>query len=179
MGAANQADQVKTISQPRAGNSEQVTGGALAVAPPAPPSPPRPTPPDPRGLVTKTVQEHPLALLAGSLVLGIVASNLLRASLGRKVGSRLLGAVAVVGELGAKYGNKTLGAAAEAGRSGQDRLSQLGEKVGEEGAEVRRRARELGAEARRRAIALASDAAAEARDKGDNALKRLSKLGRR
>lgn len=139
----------------------------------------RPSPPDTRTLLAKTADDHPLALLAGSLIMGVVAANLLRASWGRKVASRLLGAVAVVGELGAGYGNKTLEAAAEAGRSGQERLTKLGDAVAEESAEVRRRATQLSAQARRRAIALASEAADEAREAGGSALKRLGKLSGR
>lgn len=139
----------------------------------------QPLPPDTRGLVEKTVDEHPLALLAGSLVLGVVAANLLQASFGRRVAGKLLGAVAVAGELGAAAGSKTLGAAAEAGRAGQEKLSHLGDTVAAEGAEVRRRAKEMSREARRRALALATEAASEARDAGGSALQRLRKFGSR
>lgn len=139
----------------------------------------RPTPPDPRTLVERTVDDHPLALLAGSLIMGVVAANLMQASFGRKIAGRLLGLVAVAAEVGASLGSKTLDAAAEAGRAGQERLTHLGETVAEEGAEVRRKAAELGAQAGRRALSLASDAAAEAREAGDSALKRLGKLTHR
>lgn len=149
-------------------------GGARKTA--SPDSSGAPTPPDTRGVFEKTAEDHPLALLAGSLIMGVVAANLLQASLGRRIASRLLGVVAAASEVGAKYGNKTLGAAAEAGRAGQERLSRLGDAVAEEGAEVRRRAAELGAQARQRALELASEAAEEAREAGGSALKRLGEL---
>jgi hypothetical protein len=139
----------------------------------------RPTPPDPRGVVEKTAEDHPLVLLAGSLVVGAVAAGLLRSSFGRRVADRLLGIAVVAGEMGAAAGNKTLGAAAEAGRAGQDRLTRISDEVAEEAAEVRRRAVELGSQAGRRALSLASDAAAEAREAGSHALKRLGKLADR
>jgi hypothetical protein len=139
----------------------------------------RPVPPDPRGTFERAVEDHPLAMLAGSAILGIVAANLLQRSLGRKIASRVMGIAAVVGELGASYGNKTLEAAAEASRASQERLSKLGEAVAEESAEVRRRAAEMGAQARRKAAELASEAAAEAREAGESAVKRIGKLGGR
>jgi hypothetical protein len=135
------------------------------------------TPPDTRSVVERTIDDHPLALLAGSLIMGVVAANLLQASLGRRIAGRLLGVIAVAGEYGAKAGSKTLGAAAEAGRSGQERLSRLGDLVAEEGAEVRRRALDLGTQAGRRALTLAEEAAREAREKGSHALGRIGKLG--
>lgn len=134
------------------------------------------TPPDPRSLTEKTIDEHPLALLAGSLVMGVVAANFLQASLIRRLGSRMLGAVIVAGELGAKAGNKTLGAAADAGRTGQEKLSRLGDLVAEEGAEVRRRAAELGSQAGHRVLSLASEAASEAKEKGTHAGRRALSL---
>lgn len=137
------------------------------------------TPPDMRSVVEKTVEDHPLALLAGSLVMGIVAANLLQASLGRRIASGLLGVIATAGELGAAAGSKTLGAATEAGRAGQQQLTRLGDAVAEESAEVRRRAVQLSGEARRRALSLASEAAAEAREAREQALKHLGRVGGR
>lgn len=137
------------------------------------------SPPDTRSVFEKAIEDHPLALLAGSLILGVVGANLLQRSVGRKMASRLMGLAAVAGELGASYGNKTLEAAGEASRASQERLSKLAEAVAEESAEVRRRAAEMSEQARRKARELASEAAAEAREAGESAVKRIGKLGGR
>ncbi|MET0179218.1 MAG: hypothetical protein ABW194_01890, partial [Novosphingobium sp.] len=68
---------------------------------------------DQRSGFRKALDDHPLALLAGSLVFGVVAASLLPAAFGRKLGSKALGIAAVAGDLGAEYGAKALGGVAK------------------------------------------------------------------
>ena len=113
----------------------------------------------------RALYDHPLALLAGSMVLGAIAASLMPASWGRKLGSRALGLAAVAGELGALYGGKALGAAAEGARVGQDKLEDLGETLADQSAD-----------ARRKAVELAGIAAKSARETTGGALRALSDL---
>lgn len=113
----------------------------------------------------KALDDHPLAMLAGSMVLGAIAASLLPASWGRKLASRALGAAALAGELGALYGGKALEAAAEGARAGQDKLGDIGETLADQSADARRKAAEL-----------AAVAAKSARETGGGVLKALSDL---
>jgi hypothetical protein len=131
---------------------------------------------DQRTAFRKALDDHPVALLAGSLVLGMVAAGLIPASLGRKLGSRALGLAAVAGDLGAEYGSKALGFAAKGARAGQEKLDDLGETIAEKGDEARRRASEMRSLAGRRAVELAEAAAANARDARETALERINKI---
>ena len=126
---------------------------------------------DDRSFFDKALDDHPLALLAGSMVLGAIAASLVPASLSRKLGSRVLGLAAVAGELGAVYGHKAWGAATEGARVGQDKLEDLGETLADHGADARRKAVELGALAGKRALELAGTATRGARDASGEALK--------
>lgn len=134
---------------------------------------------DDRNFLDRALDDHPLALLAGSVVLGAIAASLVPASWGRKIGSRALGLAAVAGELGVLYGGKALEASAQAARAGQDRLGDLGETAGEYGADARNRAIELGTLAGRRAIELAQEAADSAREARGGVLKRIGELSDR
>ena len=131
------------------------------------------------GFIEKAMADHPLALLAGSMVLGVIAASLLPRSWGSKLGSRMLGLATVAGELGAVYGTKALSAAAEGARTGQDKLEDLGEVLADQGSDARRKAIELGTLAGKRAIELAGVAAKNARDAGDGAIKAISDLSER
>ena len=133
----------------------------------------------PRGTLDRAIEEHPLALLAGSMVLGAIAATLIPASFGRKLASRALGAAAVAGELGSLYGNRAWGAAAEGARAGQDKLEDLGETLADHGADARRRAVELGTLAGKRALELAGAAAKNAREAGGGAIKAIGDLSDR
>ena len=113
----------------------------------------------------KALDDHPLAMLAGSMVLGAIAASLLPASWGRKLASRALGAAALAGELGALYGGKALEAAAEGARAGQDKLGDIGETLADQSADARLKAAEL-----------AAVAAKSARETGGGVLKALSDL---
>ena len=124
----------------------------------------------------RAIDDHPLAMLAGSVVLGAIAASLLPASWGRKLGSRALGLAAVAGELGALYGGKALSAAAEGARIGQDKLEDLGETLADHSTEAGRKAVELGSLASKRTAELAGAAAQSARETGGGVLKALSDL---
>lgn len=129
--------------------------------------------------IDKAIADHPLALLAGSVILGAIAASLMPRSWGSKLGSRMLGLATVAGELGVAYGGKAWGAAAEGARAGQDKLDDLGEVLADQGSDARRKAIELGTLAGKRAIELAGVAARNARDAGDGALKAISDLSER
>lgn len=131
------------------------------------------------GFIEKAIADHPLALLAGSVVLGAIAASLVPRAWGSKLGSRLLGLATVAGELGAVYGSKALSAAAEGARTGQDKLEDLGEVLADQGTDARRRAVELGTLAGKRAIELAGVAAKNAREARGEAMKAISDLSER
>lgn len=127
----------------------------------------------------RALDDHPFALLAGSMILGAIAASLVPRSWGSKLGSRALGLAALAGEMGALYGNKAWGAAAEGARAGQDKLEDLGETLAGQSADARRKAAELGARAGQRAFELAGVAAKNAREASGEALKALSDLSQR
>ena len=126
---------------------------------------------DDRSFFDKALEDQPLALLAGSVVLGAIAASLVPASLSRKLGRRMLGLAAVAGELGAAYGSKAWEAAAEGARAGQDKLEDLSGTLADQSADAGRKAVELGTLAGKRALELAETAAREARDVSGDALK--------
>jgi len=135
--------------------------------------------PDERSFLTRALDDHPLALLAGSVVLGAVAASLIPASFMRKMGSRAFGFAALAGEMSALYGGKALEKGSQAARAGQDRLEDLGESAADYSADARARAIELGTLAARRAIDLASEARSSARDTGGGLARRLGALADR
>lgn len=137
---------------------------------------PRKPPGPQRTLFDRALDDHPLALLAGGLALGAVASVLLPRSFGSKLGSRVLGIAALAAELGSVYGSKALDAAAAGARDGRDRLEDLGENLADQGSEARRQAIRLGTIAGKRVIELAGVAARNARGAGDDAVRALSDL---
>lgn len=129
--------------------------------------------------IDKAIADHPLALLAGSMVLGVIAASLMPRSWGSKLGGRMLGLATVAGELGAAYGSKAWGAAAEGARAGQDKLEDIGETLADQSSDARRRAIELGALAGKRAIELAGVATKNAREASGGALKAISDMSDR
>ena len=134
---------------------------------------------DDRNFFARALDDHPLALLAGGVVLGAVAASLIPASFVRKMGSRAFGMAALAGEMSALYGGKALEKGSQAARAGQDRLEDLGESAADYSADARARAIELGTLAARRALDLASDAASNARDTGGGLAKRLGEMADR
>lgn len=134
---------------------------------------------DDRTFFARALEDHPLAMLAGSVVLGAVAASLIPASVARRLGGRMLGFAALAGEMGAVYGGKALEKAAEGARASQDRLGDLGETMAEQGSDAGRRAIQLGAAAGRRALELAEAAALRSREASGDALKRIGDLSER
>ena len=134
---------------------------------------------DERSFLTRALDDHPLALLVGSVALGAVAASLIPASVTRKLGSRVFGLAALAGEMSALYGGKALEKGSQAARAGQDRLEDLGETAADYSADARARAIELGTLAAHRAIELATGAATNARSTGGGLVKRLSDLADR
>jgi hypothetical protein len=132
-----------------------------------------------QSFIDKAMADHPLALLAGSVVLGAIAASLVPRSWGSKLGGRMLGLATVAGELGVTYGSKAWGAAADGARVGQDKLEDLGEVLADQGNEARHKAVELAVLAGKRAIELAGVAAKNARDAGDGARKAIGELSDR
>ena len=131
------------------------------------------------GFIEKAVADHPLALLAGSVILGAIAASLVPRSWSSKLGGRMLGLATVAGELGAAYGSKAWGAAAEGARVGQDKLEDLGEVLADQGHEARNRAVELAVMAGKRAIEIAGVAAKNTREASDGARKAIGELSDR
>ena len=129
--------------------------------------------------IEKAIADHPLALLAGSVVLGAIAASLVPRSWGSKLGGRMLGLATVAGELGAAYGSKAWGAAAQGARTGQEKLEDLGEVLADQGNDARHKAVEMAVLAAKRAIELAGIAAKNTREAGDGALKAISDLSDR
>jgi hypothetical protein len=154
-------------------------GTARKANPKAEAKPRTPRRKDDRSLFDKALDDHPLALLAGSVVLGAIAASLLPASWGRKLGRRALGLAAVAGELGAAYGHKAWDAASDGARAGQEKLGDLGETLSDTGAGARRKAVELGALAGKRAVELAEQAARTAREASGSAAKAIGDLSER
>ena len=134
---------------------------------------------DGRSFLTRALDDHPLALLAGGVLLGAVAASLIPASVTRKLGSRMFSLAALAGEMSALYGGKALEKGNQAARAGQDRLEDLGETAADYSADARARAIELGTLAAHRAIELATGAASNARSTGGGLVKRLSDLADR
>lgn len=131
------------------------------------------------GFIEKAMADHPLALLAGSVVIGAVAASLIPRSWGSKLGSRVLGLATIAGELGAVYGTKALSATADGARAGQEKLGDLGETLADQGSQAGHKAIDLGLLAGKRALELAGIAAKNARDASDSALKAIGDLSDR
>lgn len=97
-----------------------------------------------RDQATEFAREHPIALIAGGLVLGIAISALFPRSptrrIGREVGSKAAGIAAMAAELAALYGERALGAAQHAGRAGLDRFEDLSDSANQTARSLRREA---------------------------------------
>lgn len=129
--------------------------------------------PDERSFVTRAIEDHPLALVAGGVVVGAIAASLIPSSVVRKLGNRALGLATLAGEMGALYGTKALEKGSEVAREGRERLEDLSESAADHASDARARAIELGIIAAQRAIELAHDARASARDGRGEIAKRV------
>jgi hypothetical protein len=117
----------------------------------------------------KVIEEHPIAALAGGILIGALIARALPRSVARtparKFGKSALSLATVASELAIAYAAK----AAEAGRGGVDRLEDLGGSVG--GKVV-----EGGAEARRVATDIAGIARAGFKEASEVALRHVSEI---
>jgi ElaB/YqjD/DUF883 family membrane-anchored ribosome-binding protein len=89
---------------------------------------------------TEFAKEHPIAVVAGGLALGILVSGLFRGSPTRKaaekVGNRAASLATVGAELAMAYAAQAMAAADEAGRTGASKLSELGASLSETALDV-------------------------------------------
>ena len=123
-----------------------------------------------RSSVREVMEDHPIALLAGGLLIGALAARLLPRSMFGKLGFDKLGkrtaALAAAGaEIAALYGARIGSAASEAGQHGREKLEELGET-----------ASETAADAGRRAAGLADLAVTTAKAVGTQALRRVAEV---
>lgn len=150
--------------------------GDAAAPKPKPKAAPRKRPPGESSFIEKAVADHPLALLAGSVVLGAIAASLIPRSWSSKLGGRVLGLATIASELGMAYGSKAWTATADGARAGQDKLEDLGESLAGQGSDAGHKAVGLGLLAGKRALEFAGLAAKNARDASDTALKAIDDL---
>lgn len=96
-----------------------------------------------RSTARAVVEDHPIAVIAGGLLLGaLLAKFLPRSGIG-KLGSRAITLAAAGAELASLYGSKAAESAGEAAREGREKLGELGEAIGESASEAKRRTVDL------------------------------------
>lgn len=118
-----------------------------------------------RGTVRSMVEDHPIAVIAGGIVLGAVIARLLPKSGLSRLGGRAVALAAAGAELAALYGSRAADSAGDMARDGRERLGEIGETIGESAGE-----------ARRKTIDLADVALAGARAVGGKAARRASEI---
>ena len=129
----------------------------------------------PAKTVKTLVDEHPVAMLAGGILLGALVARAWpkRRSAAKEVVDSRLGKRAVaLAALGAEIATAYATRAAEVGREGVARLEDIGGSVGGKIAEG-------GEEARKRAVDLTDVAVSSAREAGETALSRLIEIATR
>jgi ElaB/YqjD/DUF883 family membrane-anchored ribosome-binding protein len=114
---------------------------------------------------TSFVKRHPIATVAGAVAVGAVVAAMVPGP-GRRLrkkaakqGSHL---ATMLTELGVAYGGSLLEGLADAGRSGQDRLEDLGETLGDTARGLRKQAGHLSSDAGDAARAFTRDAGKKA-----------------
>ena len=118
-----------------------------------------------RGTVRSIVEDHPVAVIAGGLVLGVLLARFLPRSGISRLSGRAMALAAAGAELAALYGSKAVDGAGEAARDGREKLGEIGGTISESAGE-----------ARRRTLDLADVAIAGARAVGDSAARRVAGL---
>ena len=100
---------------------------------------------DARDNATGFVREHPIAVVGAALAVGVVLAAIipgpgrrLSQRVGKKVGSRAASLAAIAAELGIAYGTSLMSAAGSAAQTGQDKLEDFGEAIGDCARTVRR-----------------------------------------
>lgn len=93
---------------------------------------------DAKDRFTQFAREHPVAVVAGGLVAGILVSALFKGSPTRKLGGKAAGLAAIGTELALAYAHRAMVAAEETGRVGAENLDDLGDSIGDTARGVRR-----------------------------------------
>lgn len=108
------------------------------------------------GEIARTAAGNPFVILAGGLVVGLIAGALLPRRFGRKLVRYGVTGATIAGELGRTYGRTAIDSAGEAGRGAREKLGDLGESAGSYG---------------RKALTLAERRTREGRDIGEKLLR--------
>lgn len=86
---------------------------------------------DAKNKFTSFAKEHPVATVAGGLVIGVLISALFKKSPTRRLGGKAAGLAAIGAELAMSYVARSIRAAGDVGGQGVDRLGDLGTSVGQ------------------------------------------------
>ena len=95
---------------------------------------------------TEFAREHPVATVAGGLLLGVLIAGMFegprRAAVrgGTKASAKAAGLAAIASEMALAFAHQAMDAAADAGRYGADKLDDLGDTVGSTARDLRREA---------------------------------------
>ena len=89
---------------------------------------------------TAFAKEHPVATVAGGVVLGLAVASMFKAPRRAAAagGAKAAGLAALAGELALAYGAQMLDSAQDAGREGARKLDDFGDSVGDTARKVRR-----------------------------------------
>lgn len=111
-----------------------------------------------RSALRGVAEEHPIALLAGGLLLGALVARFMPKSVFGKLGSRAAALTMAGAEMATLFGGKVATAAGDVTREGREKLEELGESVSESTAGARRTTSNLADIAISTAKAVGSDA---------------------
>lgn len=139
-----------------------------ATAPKAATAKPRAAKPASDNNLFRIVEDHPFAVLAGGLALGVIAAAIIPSSVSRKMGKQALALAALAGELGTSVGSKAMDAASDVSRSGREVFEEIASTVIEQGSEARRRSGDL-----------AHTAATSVRESGESFIRKMIELAER
>lgn len=124
---------------------------------------------DARENATGFVREHPIAMVGAALAVGVVLAAIipgpgrrLSQRVGKKVGSRATSLATIAAELGIAYGTSLMNAAGNAAQTGQDKLEDFGDVIGDSARTVRRETSHRVAKASKGARSLKRDTAKKA-----------------
>lgn len=122
-----------------------------------------------RSTARAVVEDHPIAAIAGGILLGALAARYLpRLGFG-KLGRRAVTIAAAGAELASLYGSRAAETAGEAAREGREKLGEIGGSLGDTIGET-------AGEAKRRSLDLADVALAGAKAFGGTTARRVSDL---
>lgn len=112
---------------------------------------------EPPETYTDLARDYPLALIAGGLVVGVLAGALLPRGIGRKVGRSVITGALMAGELGRNYSRQAGEKLGDVASDGRDKVVELGSRAQDGGRKVAYGSRELGIKAAREALKLVSN----------------------